>query len=198
MEEIPMSFTLAPLPFDKKALAPYISEETIDYHYGKHHKTYVDNLNQLLAGKDLLNKPLIEIIRSSEGSVFNNAGQIWNHDFYWRSLQKDSKENEISKELMAAINLSFGGLDKFKEQFTKASLGLFGSGWVWLVKDNQGLAIVTTTNANSPITTKQIPLFTCDVWEHAYYIDYRNSRAKYLESFWHVVNWHFASANFSG
>jgi superoxide dismutase, Fe-Mn family len=191
-----MSLELLSLPFAKKDLAPYISEETIDFHYGRHHQTYVNNLNQLLAGNDLLQKPLLDIVRNSEGAVFNNAAQIWNHDFYWHSLQKDSNDKELSAELVVAINSTFGGIEKFKEQFTKVALGLFGSGWVWLVKDAKGLAIVATSNAGTPIITGQIPLFTCDVWEHAYYIDYRNARAKYLEAFWHVVNWGFASENF--
>ncbi len=192
-----MSIELSALPFDKKSLAPYISEETIDFHYGRHHQTYVNNLNQLLVGKDLLQKPLIDIVRSSEGAIFNNAAQIWNHDFYWRSLQSGSSDKEMSAELTAAINATFGSIEKFKEQFTKTALGLFGSGWVWLVKDVAGgLAIVSTSNAGTPITAGQIPLFTCDVWEHAYYIDYRNARAKYLEAFWHIVNWKFASDNF--
>lgn len=194
-----MSLELSSLPFAKKALVPYISEETIDFHYGRHHQIYVNNLNQLLAGKDLLQKPLIDIVRNSEGAVFNNAAQIWNHDFYWHSLQKDSDGKELSVELMAAINATFGGIEKFKEQFTKVALGLFGSGWVWLVKDAKGLEIVSTSNAGTPITEgRQIPLFVCDVWEHAYYIDYRNARAKYLEAFWHIVNWEFASDNFKG
>lgn len=192
-----MSFELSALPFDRKALAPYISEETIDFHYGKHHQTYVNNLNQLVTGTDLAQKSLVDIIRTSGGAIFNNAAQIWNHDFYWRSLQSKSNEKELSVSLMSAITATFGDLEKFKEAFTKAALGLFGSGWVWLVKDAKGLAIISTSNAATPITNWQIPLLTCDVWEHAYYIDYRNARAKYLEAFWHLVNWKFASVNFS-
>lgn len=191
-----MSFTLDLLPFDKKSLAPYISEETIEFHYEKHHRTYVNNLNQLIIGTNFSQTSLIDIVRASSGAVFNNAAQVWNHDFYWQSLARNSSDNDLSAELSSAINTAFGGLEKFKEAFTKAALNLFGSGWVWLVKDGKKLAIVSTSNAGTPITVGQVPLFTCDVWEHAYYIDYRNARAKYLEAFWHIVNWKFASHNF--
>ncbi|HBC72146.1 MAG TPA: superoxide dismutase [Fe], partial [Coxiellaceae bacterium] len=184
-----MSFELPALPFDKKALVPHISEETIEFHYGRHHQTYVNNLNQLIIGTDFAQKTLVDIVKSATGTIFNNAAQVWNHSFYWECLQDSSKDKTLSGELTAAINASFGGFEKFKEAFTKAALGLFGSGWVWLVKDATGLVIVTTSNAANPITTGQIPLLTCDVWEHAYYIDYRNARAKYLEAFWQIVNW---------
>lgn len=189
-----MSFELPALPFDKKSLSPYISEETIEFHYGRHHQTYVNNLNQLVIGTEFAEKSLDEIVKSSSGAIFNNAAQIWNHTFYWNCLQADG--TELSADLAEAINLSFGGLEKFKDIFTKTALSLFGSGWVWLVKDANGLGIVSTSNAATPITTGQIPLLTCDVWEHAYYIDYRNARAKYLENFWHIVNWKFVSKNF--
>ncbi|EKD45352.1 MAG: Superoxide dismutase [uncultured bacterium] len=191
-----MSFELPALPFDKKALVPHISEETIEFHYGRHHQTYVNNLNQLIIGTDFAQKTLVDIVKSATGTIFNNAAQVWNHSFYWECLQDSSKDKTLSGELTAAINASFGGFEKFKEAFTKAALGLFGSGWVWLVKDATGLVIVTTSNAANPITTGQIPLLTCDVWEHAYYIDYRNARAKYLEAFWQIVNWKFVSGNF--
>jgi Fe-Mn family superoxide dismutase len=198
MEKCDMSFELAALPFDRKGLVPYLSEETIEFHYGRHHQTYVNNLNQLLAGKDLLQKPLIDIVRTAQGVIFNNAAQIWNHDFYWRSLQKESGEEKLSTELATAINIAFGSMEEFKKQFTKVALDLFGSGWVWLIKDmNDGLAIVATGNSNTPITMGQEPLMTCDMWEHAYYIDYRNARTKYLEAFWRIVNWKFASQNFA-
>lgn len=186
-----MSFELEALPFDKKSLAPFISEETLDFHYGKHHKTYVDNLNRLVVGTEFADKPLVEIIKKSSGAIFNNAAQIWNHDFYWQCLSGDKSKQQVSQELLAELDNNFGGLDKFKEEFTKAALGLFGSGWVWLVKENNKLTIVTTGNAGTPITTEQKPLLVCDVWEHAYYIDYRNARAKYLEAFWQVINWGF-------
>ena len=191
-----MSFELPALPFDKKALVPHISEETIEFHYGRHHQTYVNNLNQLIIGTDFAQKTLVDIVKSASGTIFNNAAQVWNHTFYWECLQEAAKDKTLSGELTAAINASFGGFEKFKEAFTKAALGLFGSGWVWLVKDATGLVIVTTSNAANPITTGQIPLLTCDVWEHAYYIDYRNARAKYLEAFWQIVNWKFVSGNF--
>lgn len=191
-----MSFELPILPFDKKSLVPYLSEETIEFHYGRHHQTYVNNLNQLVVGTEFAEKSLEEIVKSASGTVFNNAAQVWNHTFYWNCLQTNG--GELSAELTAAINSSFGDFEKFKEAFTKAALGLFGSGWVWLVKDASGLAIVATSNAATPLTTGQVPLLTCDVWEHAYYIDYRNARAKYLENFWHIINWNFVSQNLGG
>lgn len=192
-----MSFELPPLPFAKDALAPFISVETIDFHYGKHHQAYVTNLNNLIVGTPHANQKLEEIIKSATGSIFNNAAQIWNHTFYWNCLQ--SKDGaKISESLTANLERSFGSLDKFKEVFTKSALGLFGSGWTWLVKDKNGaLLIVNTNNAGNPMTENQIPLLTCDVWEHAYYIDYRNARAKYLEAFWNIVNWDFVSQNFA-
>jgi len=192
-----MPFELSALPFDKKILTPYISEETIEFHYGRHHQTYVNNLNQLIVGTDFAQKSLIDIVKTSSGVIFNNAAQIWNHDFYWHSLQGETRDKELSVELVDAINATFGGLEKFKEVFTKAALSLFGSGWVWLVKDAKVLAIVSTSNASTPIVMGQVPLLVCDVWEHAYYIDYRNARAKYIESFWHIVNWKFVSHNFT-
>jgi Fe-Mn family superoxide dismutase len=190
-----MIHKLPALSFAKEGLNPYISAETIDFHYGRHHKTYVDNLNALIIGTEFEDKALPEIIKTSSGAIFNNAAQIWNHTFYWDCLQH-SNSGQLPAELMAAINKTFGGLEKFKEDFTKVSLGLFGSGWVWLVKDAGGnLSITSTSNAGNPLIAEQIPLLTCDVWEHAYYIDYRNARAKYLEAFWHVVNWNFVSQN---
>ena len=192
-----MSFTLMSLPFDKNDLTPYISAETIDFHYGRHHQTYINNLNQLITSTDFVKKSLIEIVKTSTGTIFNNAAQVWNHDFYWNSLCKRANTDYISRELMQIISVTFGGLENFKEAFTKEALGVFGSGWVWLVKDGKGLAIVATSNAATPITNEQKPLLTCDVWEHAYYIDYRNGRAKYLDAFWQLVNWQFVSENFN-
>ena len=191
-----MSITLMSLPFDKNDLAPHISAETIDFHYSRHHQTYVNNLNQLIVNTEFAKKPLVEIVKTSAGSIFNNAAQVWNHDFYWHSLCKRANMGDISKELMLAINATFGSLEQFKEAFIKAALGLFGSGWTWLVKDGEKLAIVTTSNAGTPVTGGQTPLLTCDVWEHAYYIDYRNARAKYLDGFWQIINWQFVSENF--
>jgi superoxide dismutase, Fe-Mn family len=190
-----MVHELPVLPFAKNALIPYISEETIDFHYGKHHKAYVDNLNKLIVGTEFEQKSLLDIVKASTGGIFNNAAQIWNHTFYWNCLQHNNGE-QLSAELVAAINKTFGGLEKFKEAFTKAAIGLFGSGWVWLVKDASGnLLITSTSNAGNPLTSGQIPLLTCDVWEHAYYIDYRNARVKYIEAYWNLVNWEFVTKN---
>lgn len=195
-----MSFELPALPFIKNVLTPYISEETIDFHYGRHHKVYVDNLNKLIIGTEFEHKALSDIIKTSTGAVFNNAAQVWNHTFYWSCLQQNNNNNneQLSADLTVAINKNFNGIEKFKEDFTKAALGLFGSGWVWLVKDASGNLLITqTSNADNPLTSGQAPLLTCDVWEHAYYIDYRNARAKYLEAFWHIINWDFVSKNFT-
>lgn len=191
-----MKFELPTLPFDKKSLAPYISEETLDFHYGKHHKTYVDKLNTLVEGTEFANKSLEEIIKTADGAIFNNAAQIWNHTFYWNCLTNPTNEEEISSKLIEAIKGSFGDLEKFKDEFSKAAASLFGSGWTWLVKNKDQLEIVPSSNAGNPIKDNKTPLLTCDVWEHAYYIDYRNARPKYLESFWKIVNWKFVSGNF--
>jgi Fe-Mn family superoxide dismutase len=193
-----MAFILPPLPYELDALQPYISRETLEYHYGKHHQAYVTNLNNLVAGTDLENKKLEEIIKTQPaGAIFNNAAQDWNHSFYWKCLSPNGG-GEPKGALLAAINKSFGDFDKFKDQFTKSAIATFGSGWAWLVKNPQGgLEIVTTSNAGTPLTTPNIPLLTCDVWEHAYYIDYRNSRQKYMEAFWSLVNWDFVTINFN-
>lgn len=193
-----MSIELPALPFTNDALVPYISKETIDFHYGKHHKTYIDNLNKLIIGTEFENKSLLEIIKTAKGPIFNNAAQAWNHTFYWNCLQNTSDENQISPQLIKAINSDFGGLEQFKEAFTKAATSFFGSGWIWLVQDaSNKLAIISTSNADNPILTNHELLLTCDVWEHAYYIDYRNARAKYIEAFWRIVNWDFTSKNFT-
>lgn len=183
-------FTLSPLPYASDALAPHISEETLQYHSGKHHQTYVDNLNKLIPGTEYENFSLEEIIQKSPaGPVFNNAAQIWNHTFYFESLAPVA--NHIpSKELLEAIDKKWGNLDGFVAEFSAKCLANFGSGWTWLVKKSDGsLDIVNTANALTPLTTEDVPLLTCDIWEHAYYIDYRNARAKYVENFWKVVNW---------
>lgn len=191
-----MAFVLPPLPYELDALQPYISRETLEYHYGKHHQAYVTNLNNLVAGTDLEKKSLEDIIKTQTGSVFNNAAQVWNHTFYWNCL-KPKGGGQPSGELLAAINKGFGDFDKFKEQFTKTAIATFGSGWAWLVKNPQGnLEIVSTSNAGTPLTTPNKALLTCDVWEHAYYIDYRNARPKYLDAFWNLVNWDFVTVNF--
>ena len=192
-----MAIELPPLPYDRTALEPHISGETIDFHYGKHHKTYVDNLNKLIDGTEFANLPLEEIIRKSQGGMFNNAAQIWNHTFYWNSLKPavDGGGGEPGGKLGELINQAFGDFAKFKEEFTKTAIGTFGSGWGWLVQRADGsLGLVSTSNAATPITGDDTPLLTCDVWEHAYYIDYRNARPKYLEHFWNLVNWEFVAS----
>lgn len=192
-----MAFELPELPYAKNRLSPHISEETIDFHYGKHHQTYVTNLNNLVPGTEFEGLPLEEIIVKSSGPIFNNAAQIWNHTFYWNSLAPHGG-GEPKGALADAINANFGSFAKFKEEFAKCAVTTFGSGWAWLVKNTDGsLALVSTSNAGCPLTTGQTPLLTCDVWEHAYYIDYRNARPAYLEAFWALVNWDFATANFT-
>jgi Fe-Mn family superoxide dismutase len=194
-----MSFELPALPYSRDALAPRISAETIDYHYGKHHQAYVNNLNGLIEGTDHAGKSLEEIIRSSEGGLFNNAAQVWNHTFYWHSLSPNGG-GEPSGDLAEAINAAFGSFADFKDKFTASAGGNFGSGWTWLVKNADGsLEIVNTSNADTPITDPTVtPLLTVDVWEHAYYVDYRNARPEYLKNFWELVNWEFAASNFAG
>lgn len=191
-----MAFELPALPYAKDALAPHISEETLEYHYGKHHQTYVTNLNNLVPGTEFEGLSLEQIIGKASGGLFNNAAQVWNHSFYWNCLSPNGG-GEPSGGLANAITRTFGSFDEFKEAFTKCAVTTFGSGWAWLVKNNDGsLALVSTSNAGCPLTENQTPLLTCDVWEHAYYIDYRNARPAYLEAFWALVNWDFASANF--
>lgn len=188
---------LPELPYAKNALEPHISEETLDYHYGKHHSTYVDKLNKLIAGSEFESMPLEEIIKQSTGGIFNNAAQVWNHSFYWNCLSPDGG-GEAEGELAAAIEKSFNSFTEFKDKFSEAATGNFGSGWTWLVKNTNGeLEIVNTSNAGNPLTDDKQPLLTCDVWEHAYYIDYRNARPKYLEAFWNLANWKFVAKNFA-
>ncbi len=192
-----MAFELPALPYASNRLVPYISAETLDFHHGKHHQTYVTNLNNLVPGTEFEGLSLEEIIVKSSGPIFNNAAQIWNHTFYWNSLAPNAG-GEPTGALAEAINAKFGSFAQFKEEFTKCAVGTFGSGWAWLVKNADGsLGLVSTSNAGCPLTTGQTPLLTCDVWEHAYYIDYRNARPKYLEAFWALVNWDFAAANFA-
>ncbi|HUA80619.1 MAG TPA: Fe-Mn family superoxide dismutase [Dyella sp.] len=191
-----MAIELPPLPYEKNALEPNISAETLEFHYGKHHQAYVTNLNNLIKGTEFESAALEDIIKKSSGGVFNNAAQIWNHTFYWHSMRSPKKDNAPAGKLSDAINKAFGSFDKFKEEFTKSATGNFGSGWTWLVQRPDGaLGIVNTSNAATPITGSDKPLFTIDVWEHAYYIDYRNARPKYVESFWELVNWDFAAKN---
>ena len=190
-----MAFTLPELPYAMDALAPTISKETLEFHYGKHHQAYVTNLNNLIAGTEFESASLEDIVKKSSGGVFNNAAQVWNHTFYWNSMSPNGG-GEPSGKLAEAINAKWGSVAAFKEAFNKSAAGNFGSGWTWLVKKADGsLDIVNTSNAATPLTTSDVALLTCDVWEHAYYIDYRNARPKYLESFWNLVNWDFAAAN---
>jgi Fe-Mn family superoxide dismutase len=192
-----MSYALPPLPYPRNALAPHLSEETLDFHYSKHHQTYVTNLNNLVPGTEYEGLSLEAIIRKAPaGGIFNNAAQVWNHTFYWNSLSPNGG-GAPTGALAEAIDQAFGSFDKFKEEFTKCAVTTFGSGWAWLVRNPDGsLALVSTSNAGCPLTSSQQPLLTCDVWEHAYYIDYRNARPKYLEAFWQLVNWQFATENF--
>ena len=188
-----MAFTLPNLPYDKNALAPHISAETLEFHHGKHHQAYVTNLNKLLEGKP--EQTLEQVILSSEGGVFNNAAQIWNHTFYWHSM-KPNGGGAPTGDLAAAITRDFGSFDKFKEEFTAAATTQFGSGWAWLVLDKGKLAVTKTANADLPMKHGQKALLTLDVWEHAYYIDFRNARPKYIETFLgHLANWDFAGEN---
>jgi Fe-Mn family superoxide dismutase len=192
-----MEHTLPQLPYALDALAPFISKETLEFHYGKHHQTYVTNLNNLIKGTEFENAPLENIVKKSAGGIFNNAAQVWNHTFYWNSM-KPNGGGVPTGPLADAINAKWGSFDKFKEEFAKCAVGTFGSGWAWLVKKADGtLDLASTSNAGTPITTEAKPLMTCDVWEHAYYVDTRNARPKYLENFWNVVNWDFASQNFA-
>ncbi|TPW15867.1 MAG: superoxide dismutase Fe-Mn family [Halothiobacillaceae bacterium] len=193
-----MTHQLPELPYAKDALAPIISAETIEYHYGKHHQTYVTNLNNLIKGTEFENASLEAIVMKASGGLFNNAAQVWNHTFYWNCF-KPNGGGQPSGALAAAIDKTFGSFDAFKEKFSQTALTTFGSGWAWLVKNSDGsLEIVSTSNAATPMTSGKTALLTCDVWEHAYYVDYRNARAKYVESFWSIINWDFVAKNFAG
>ena len=193
-----MKFELPPLPYAKNALAPHISEETLDFHYGKHHQTYMNNLKAALEGKPEANKSLEEIVASSEGPVFNNAAQVWNHTFYWNSM-KPQGGGAPTGEIAKMIERDFGGFDKFKEAFAKTCVSQFGSGWGWLVEDGGKLSVMQTGNADLPLKHKKKALLTCDVWEHAYYIDYRNKRPDYVNTFIDkLVNWDWANQNLKG
>lgn len=190
-----MHFKLPTLPYPIDALEPHISAETLEYHHGKHHAKYVNTLNELIEGTPFADKPLADIIKTAEGPIFNNAAQTFNHDFYWKCLTPE--KTEPSPELKTAIDKSFGSMDAFVEAFSKSAATLFGSGWTWLVIDDKGnLSIKNGTNADTPVRWGDNPLLTCDVWEHAYYIDHRNARPKYIENFWKLVDWHFVSENY--
>jgi Fe-Mn family superoxide dismutase len=195
-----MTFELAKLPYERNALAPHVSEETLNYHYGKHHKTYVETLNKKAAGTPYADMPLEKVIRESfvkkDRGVFNNAAQTWNHTFLWHSMSPDSN-GDPSGTLAAKLNEAFGEVDNFRKQFKEAATAQFGSGWAWLVADGDDLAIITTPNAENPLTTTATPLLTLDVWEHAYYLDYQNERARYIDAFLeHLINWEYAQANY--
>ena len=192
-----MEHKLPVLPYALDALAPHLSKETLEYHYGKHHQTYITNLNNLIKGTEFENADLEEIVKKSSGGLFNNAAQTWNHTFYWLSLTRNG-QGKPAGELAAAIDAKWGSFDAFKAEFDKVAAGTFGSGWAWLVKKADGsLDLVSTSNAATPLTTDAVPLLTCDVWEHAYYIDYRNSRPNYLGGFWNIVNWDEVTKRFA-
>ena len=191
-----MEHKLPELPYALDALEPVLSKETLEYHYGKHHATYVANLNKLIPGTEFEDMALEDIVKKSSGGIFNNAAQVWNHTFYWNCF-KPNGGGAPSGALAEAIDKAFGSFDAFKEQFSTSAATNFGCGWTWLVKNaDGGLEIVNTTGAGNPMTEGKTPLLTVDVWEHAYYIDYRNARPKYLESYWNIVNWDFVAANF--
>jgi len=194
-----MEHKLPQLPYAMDALQPHISKETLEYHYGKHHQTYVTNLNNLIKGTEFESLSLEEIVRKSSGGIFNNSAQVWNHTFYWFCLSPKGG-GQPSGPLADAINKKFGSFDEFKKQFTQTAVTTFGSGWAWLVKNADGsLELVSTSNAQTPLTQAgKTPLLTCDVWEHAYYVDYRNRRPDYVGAFWNLVNWNFVSKNFAG
>jgi Fe-Mn family superoxide dismutase len=190
-----MEHQLPALPYAKDALAPHISAETLDFHYGKHHQTYVTNLNKLILGTEFATLSLEDIVKKATGGIFNNAAQVWNHTFYWNSLSPKGG-GEPTGDLADAIAKHFGSYAQFKEKFANAAVTQFGSGWAWLVKNSDGsLAIEQTSNAATPLKEGKKPLITCDVWEHAYYIDYRNARATYVDAFFKLANWSFAAGN---
>lgn len=189
-----MKHTLMTLPYALDALEPLMSKETLEFHYGKHHQTYVNKLNELIENTKYQNLSLNEIIKTSEGGIFNNAAQVFNHDFFWKGLTPN--QSGISSNLEEALAKAFGSVEEFKKQFTASAVGHFGSGWAWLIQDeNKDLKIITTPNAQTPIQNDLKPLLVCDVWEHAYYIDVRNARPAYLENFWKLVNWDYVQSN---
>jgi Fe-Mn family superoxide dismutase len=191
-----MSFELPKLPYKLNALVPYISEETLDFHYGKHHQTYVNNLNGLVPGTEYENASLESIIKKAEGGIYNNAAQVWNHTFYFESFSLDGRKIPAGV-LAEAISSSFGSFDSFKDQFNKAAATLFGAGWAWLVKNDDGsLQIIQESNAGNPLRKGLKPIMTCDVWEHAYYIDYRNRRPDYIKSFWEILDWELVAKRY--
>ncbi len=189
-----MKHELMTLPYTLDALEPLMSKETLEFHYGKHHQTYVNNLNNLIAGTKFEESTLVEIVLGSEGGLFNNAAQVYNHDFFWNGLTPT--QGTIPSNVEDVLVKVFGSVEEFKKEFTAKTIGQFGSGWGWLVQDeNKNLKIVTTSNAQTPLTDNLKPILVCDVWEHAYYIDVRNARPAYLENFWKLVNWDFVAEN---
>lgn len=192
-----MAISLPPLPFDQGSLAPYMSERTLDFHYGKHHKAYVDKTNELIRGTSYDSMSHEEIILASHGNtpkVFNNSAQAWNHTFFWNCLSGSKREPSV--DIKDRLSEDFGSFDEFKGAFTTQAVALFGSGWAWLVKDKRGhLKIRALGNAGTPICDGEIPILVCDVWEHAYYLDYQNARPKFLNNFWNIVNWSFVESN---
>ncbi len=193
-----MSHTLPPLPYAMDALAPIISKETLEYHYGKHHQAYVTNLNNLIKDTEFANASLEDTIMKSSGGIFNNAAQVWNHTFYWNCMTPKGAGKPQGK-LADAMTKAFGSFDEFKKRFSQTAITTFGSGWGWLVKNAQGdLELMSTSNADLPMKHGKKALLTCDVWEHAYYIDYRNMRPTYVEKFWDIVHWDFVEKNFAG
>ncbi len=192
-----MSLEFPALPYDRSALAPHISAETVDFHHGKHTRHYFDETHRLVASTPLANAPLEEIVRKAQGRLFENAAQAWNHRFYWNGLKPAGRgAGKPDGRLLELIERQFGDFGKFKDEFSRLATGLFGSGWTWLVQRPSGqLALVATTHANTPLTGHDTPLLVLDTWEHAYYIDQRNARAKYVEAFWNIVNWDFVASN---
>jgi Fe-Mn family superoxide dismutase len=191
-----MDFKLPELPYELSALSPYIGEKTLEFHYGKHHKAYVDNLNNLVKGTKFENANLEQIVREAEGGIYNNGAQVWNHTFYFFGFSREGRK-EPSGAMADAINKSFGSFDQFKEKFSNAAATLFGSGWAWVVKNNDGsLGILQESNAGNPLRAGLTPVLTCDVWEHAYYLDYQNRRVDYIKSFWNILNWNIISKRY--
>ena len=192
-----MQHELPPLPYAMNALEPHISRETLEYHYGKHHQTYVTNLNKLIKDTEYENMPLEQIVKKSQGGIFNNSAQVWNHTFFWHSMSPNGG-GKPTGQLQQKIDATFGSFEEFREKFSASAVAVFGSGWAWLVKRPDGsVGIDTTSNAMTPLTSDNKPLLTLDVWEHAYYIDYRNKRPDFVAAYWNVVNWDFAARNYA-
>ncbi len=192
-----MQHELPPLPYAMNALEPHISRETLEFHYGKHHQTYVTNLNKLIKDTEYENMPLEQIVRKSQGGIFNNSAQVWNHTFFWHSMSPNGG-GKPTGQLQQKIDEKFGSLEEFREKFSAAAVAVFGAGWAWLVKHPDGsIGIDTTSNAMTPLTSDNTPLLTLDVWEHAYYIDYRNKRPDFVAAYWNLVNWDFAARNYA-